>query len=106
MIKLLLKKLYSANLLVLFSGASVLSFGLGYQGTTLWLRGEPLRSLATNPMGLPQRSLAGLPLASIEQTLHQASFKFLTRSAYSLVTPAEVQPAAFEGFDIESITDG
>ncbi|PSR18188.1 hypothetical protein C8255_08740 [filamentous cyanobacterium CCP3] len=92
----------SAKLLALFSGASILSFGAGYQVTALWIKDSPPHWLKVRQMTVVKQA-SGLHLASIEQVLRQANFRFLTTSAYSLVGPTAPQSAAFE---VENITGG
>lgn len=98
----MIKPVNFAKLLALFSGASVLSFGVGYQAATLWLKDGPSGLHSVKQMTVVKRS-SGLHLKSIEQALRQANFRFLTTSAYSLVGPTATQSAVFE---VESTTDG
>ncbi|MGG6241117.1 hypothetical protein ACQ4N7_21040 [Nodosilinea sp. AN01ver1] len=88
--------------LALFSGASILSFGAGYQAAALWIQDGSPRLLNVKHLTMVKRS-SGLHLASVEQALRQANFRFLTTSAYSLVGPAATQSAAFE---VDTITGG
>lgn len=76
-------------LLALFSGVSVLSFGIAYF-TTLQFKPTVFQALKTSqtipfPRKVAKQKVLGLPLNQVRQILRQASFKFLTTSAYSLV---------------------
>jgi hypothetical protein len=90
-----IKHINSAKLLALFSGASILSFGMGYQVATQWMKGGSPRSIKIRQIAVVKRA-SGLHLKPIEQALRQANFSFLTTSAYSLVGPTATQSAAFE----------
>lgn len=98
----MIKLFNSAKLLALFSGASILSFSAGYQVAALWIKDGPPRLIKVGQMTVVKRA-SGLHLASIEQALRQANFRFLTTSAYSLVGPTATQSAAFE---VENTTGG
>ncbi|MGB3308304.1 MAG: hypothetical protein WBA86_01075 [Nodosilinea sp.] len=98
----MIKHIKSAKLLALFSGASILSFGVSYQVATQWMKGGSPDLINVKQMAVIKRS-SGLHLKSIEQALRQANFRFLTTSAYSLVGPTATQSAAFEA---KSATDG
>lgn len=98
----MIKLVNFAKLLALFSGASILSFGAGYQAAALWVEDNPPRALRVKQMAVAKRA-SGLHLKSIGQALRQANFRFLTTSAYSLVGPTTTQSAAFE---VESTTGG
>ena len=81
------------QVLVLFSGVSVLSFGAGYFAT-LQLTQKPPQFFDTHQPAAFHQQLLGLPLNQARRTLRRANFKFLTTSAYSLVNTAKNQPAA------------
>jgi hypothetical protein len=77
------------KLLALFSGISVLSFGVGYF-TTLQFKPTVFQALKTSqaisfPRKVVQHKVLGLPLNQVRQILRQASFNFLATSAYSLL---------------------
>ncbi|WP_017297046.1 hypothetical protein [Nodosilinea nodulosa] len=96
----------SAKLLALFSGVSILSFGVSYQAAKIWIRGGALPLAERAQVMQTQRSLTGLPIKQVEQSLDQASFQFLTTSAYSLITPASDQPATAEAASLVSMAGG
>lgn len=73
----------------------MVSFGVGYRAANLWVNGDSPPLLTLQPRAETKRS-AGLYLKPVEKSLRQASFRFLTTSAYSLVGTTAAQSATFE----------
>lgn len=92
----MLKNLKKIKLLALFSGVSILSFGAGYQAIATGMVDNLPHWFALEHEPLSHRSLASLPLQRTKRAIRQASFRFLTTSAYSLVDHGQERPTELD----------